>query len=96
MEHRVSKASTVSIITAFTSHQLSIDIFFSLLSVKYDIKTQNASTSEGSWDKILHSKSRTQWFSKEEFFSDGLSLEAVHQSSESSFRDFFVKTTKES
>ena len=53
--------------------------------------------SEGSWDKILHSKSRTQCFSKEEFFfSGGLSHEAIHQSSGSSFRDFFVKTTKES
>ena len=28
--------------TAFTRHQLSIDIFFSLLSIKYDIKIQNA------------------------------------------------------
>ena len=46
--------------------------------------------SEGSWDKILHSKSRT-------LFSTGdLSLEAIHQTSGSSFRDFFVKTTKES
>ena len=55
--------------------------------------------SEGSWDKILHSKSRTQCFSKKEIsFSccGGLSLEAIHQSSGSSFRDFFVKTTKES
>ena len=41
MEYRVSKASTVSIITAVTHHQLSIDIFFSLLSMKYDIKIQN-------------------------------------------------------
>ena len=42
MEYRVSRASIVSIITAFIRHQLSIDIFFSLLSVKYDIKIQNA------------------------------------------------------
>ena len=42
MEYRVSKASKVSNITAFTRHQLSIDSFFSLLSVKYDIKIQNA------------------------------------------------------
>ena len=42
MEYRVSKASTVSVITAFTRHQLSIDIFFSLLSMKCDIKVQNA------------------------------------------------------
>ena len=42
MEYLVSIASTVSIITAFTRHQLSIDIFFSLLSMKYDIKIQNA------------------------------------------------------
>ena len=35
----------VSIITAFTHHQLSTDIFFSLLSTKYDIKIQNAATS---------------------------------------------------
>ena len=52
--------------------------------------------SEGSWDKILHYKSGTQCFSKEEFFSGDLSLEAIHQSSGSSFCDFFVKTTKES
>ena len=53
--------------------------------------------SEGSWDKILHSKSRPQCFPKEEiFFSGGLSLEVMHQCSRSSFRDFFVKTTKES
>ena len=53
--------------------------------------------SEGFWDKILHSKSATQCFSKEDvFFSGGLSLEAIHQSSGSSFRDFFLKTTKES
>ena len=45
MEYRVSKASTISIITAFTRHQLSIDIFFSLLSLKYDIKIQNAKCS---------------------------------------------------
>ena len=52
---------------------------------------------EGSWDKILHSKSRTQCFLKEEIFlSSALSLETIHQSSGSSFRDFFVKTTKES
>ena len=42
MEYRVSKTSTVSIITAFSRHQLSTDIFFSLLSMKYDIKIQNA------------------------------------------------------
>ena len=53
--------------------------------------------SEGSWDKILHSMSRTQCLWKEDFFfSGGLSLESMHQSSGSSFRDFFVKTTKES
>ena len=34
---------------------------------------------------------------KEEiFFSGGLSLEAIDQNSGSSFRDFFVKTTKKS
>ena len=38
MELWVSKASAVSIITAFTRHQLSIDVFFSLLSTKHDIK----------------------------------------------------------
>ena len=41
VEYRVSKASTVSISTAFIRHQLSIDIFFSLFSTKYDIKIQN-------------------------------------------------------
>ena len=42
MEYRVSKVSTVSIITAFTRHQLWIDIFFSLPFMKDDIKIQNA------------------------------------------------------
>ena len=42
MEYRVSKASTVLIIIAFTRHQLSTDIFFSLLSMKYSIKIKNA------------------------------------------------------
>ena len=51
--------------------------------------------SEGFWDKILHSKSRTLFFDGR-FFSDGLSLEGIHQSSGSSFRDFFVKPTTES
>ena len=44
--------------------------------------------SEGSLDKILHlhSKSRSQCFSKEDFFfSGGLSLEAIHQTFGSSF-----------
>ena len=59
--------------------------------LKYKMKL-----SEGSWDKILHSKLRTQFFWKKyNFFSGGLSLEALDQSSGSSFRDFFVKTTKE-
>ena len=50
--------------------------------------------SEGSWDKILHSKLRIQCFSKEEIFlSGGLPLEAIHQSSGSNFCDFFLKTT---
>ena len=48
-----------------------------------------------SCDKILHSKLRTQCFGEEEFFPGGLSLEAIYQSSGSSFRVFFVKTTKE-
>ena len=52
--------------------------------------------SEGFWDKILHSKSRTLCFSRKKFCSGGLSLEAIHQSSGSSFRYFFVKTTEES
>ena len=96
MEYRVSKASTVSIITAFTSHQLSTDIFFSLLSIKMTFKYK-MQLFEGSCDKILHSKSRTLCLSKEElFFSGGLSLEAIDQSSGSSFRDSFVKTTEES
>ena len=48
--------------------------------------------SEGPWDKILYSKSRTQCF----FLPGGLSFEAINQSFGSSFRDFFVKTTEES
>ena len=95
MENRVSKASTVSIITAFTRHQLSIDIFFSLVSIKYDIKIQ-MQLSEDSWDEVLHSKSRTQGFRRKKNNSGGLPLEAIHQSSGSSFRDIFVKTTDES
>ena len=67
MKYWVSKASTVSIITAFTRHQLSTDIFFSLLSIKMTLKYK-MQLSEGSWDKILHSKSRTLCFSKEELF----------------------------
>ena len=51
---------------------------------------------EGSWDEILHSKSRTLFFEGRTFFSGGLSLESIHQNPGSSFRDFFVKTTKES
>ena len=69
MEYHVFKASTISIITAFTRHQLSIDMFFSLLSIKYGIKIQIL-LSEGFLDKILHSKSRTQCFSREYFFLD--------------------------
>ena len=53
--------------------------------------------SEGTRDKILHSKPRAKCFSKEEiFFTGGLSLEVIDQSSGSSFRDFSVKATKES
>ena len=61
--------------------------------------------SEGSLDKILHSTSRTQCFSKEElfFFWGGrggrgrfVSRSDTPKCSGSSFRDFFVKTTKES
>ena len=62
------------------------------VSLKYKMKL-----SEGSRDKILHSKLRTQCFWKEEiFFTSVLSREATDQSSRNSFRDFFVKTTKES
>ena len=63
-EYRVFKASTVSIITAFSRHKLSIDIFFSLLSRNMTLNCK-MQLSEGSWDKILHFKSRTQCFSKE-------------------------------
>ena len=53
--------------------------------------------SEGPWDKILNSTSRTVLFEeKNKFFSGGSYLEAKHQSSGNSFRSFFVKTTKES
>ena len=62
--------------------------------LKSKIKQPKMKLSEGSWDKILHSKLKTKCFWKEEiFFSGGLSLEAIDQSSGSSFRDFFVKTT---
>ena len=61
------------------------------MTLKYKMKL-----SEGSWDKIQHWKLRIQRFWKEDFFSGGLSLEAIDQSSGSSFCDFFVKTTKES
>ena len=61
------------------------------LTLKYKMQI-----SDGSWGKILHSKSRTQCFSKEELLSGGLSLETIYQSFGSSFRDFFVQTTKES
>ena len=98
MEYRVSKASTVSIITTFTHHQLSTDVFFSLLSMKYDIKIQKCS-----YLKVPEIKSYTlsqghSVFRRKKYFflSGGLSFEAIHQSSGSSFCDFFVKTTKES
>ena len=68
MKYRVSKALTVSIVTAFTRHQLSVDSFFSLLSMKCDIIIQKCSYLKVSWGKILHAKSRTQCFSNEEFF----------------------------
>ena len=53
--------------------------------------------SEGSWDK-----NPTFWVEDTVFLegrkknSGGLSLEELDQSFRSSFRDFFVKTTKES
>ena len=68
MEYRVSRTSAASITTAFTRHQLSIDIFFSFLSMKYDIKIQNAAIWRFLRKTILHSKSRTQCFLKEEIF----------------------------
>ena len=83
------------IFTVFRRHQRSTGIFFSLLSTM-TLKSK-MKLPEGSWDKILHSKSRTQCFWKEEiFFSGGLSLEAIDQSSGSSFRVSLVKTTEES
>ena len=94
MEYRVSKALTVLIIAAFIRHQLSIVIFFSLLSMKYDVKIQNAAI----WDKIIHSKSRTLFFEGRLFFfalpiclSKGYTKVPMVF-----FRNFFVKTTKES
>ena len=60
--------------------------------LKYKMKL-----SEGSWDKILHSKLRTQCLWKEEKkFLAVFFFEAIYQSSGSSFHVFFVKTTKES
>ena len=60
------------------------------MTLKYKMKL-----SEGSWDKILHSRTRCFW--KDFFFSSGgLSLDRMYQSSGSSFRASFVKTTKES
>ena len=45
---------------------------------------------------MLHSKLGIQCFGKEDFFfPGGLSLEAIDQSSGSSFHTSFVKTTKE-
>ena len=62
------------------------------MTLKYKMKL-----SQGSWDKILHSKLRTLFLEGSNFFfSGGLSLEAIDQSSGSSFHNFFVKTTKES
>ena len=54
--------------------------------------------SEGSWDKSYILSRGHSVFQRKKFFffSGGLSFEAIHQSSGSSFRDFFVKTTKES
>ena len=78
------------------SHVTNCRLISSSASIPWNmISKYKMQLSEGSWDKILHSKSRTQCFPKEDFSGD-LSLEAIHQSSRSSFRDFFVKTTKES
>ena len=60
------------------------------MTIKYKMQL-----SEGSWHKILHSKLRTQCFSKEDFFL-AVCLSKLHQSPGSSFRDFFEKTTNES
>ena len=95
MEYQLSKASTVSIITAFTCHQLSIDIFFSFLPWN-DIKIQYA----GIWRFLIKNPTfhvDDTVFQKKKHFGGGggFSLEAIHQSSKSSFWDLFVKTTKE-
>ena len=55
------------------------------IKLKYKMKL-----SDSSWDRE-HSV-----FARKKYFSDGLSLEAIDQSSGSSFHDFFVKTAKES
>ena len=63
------------------------------MSLKYKMQLP-----EGSWDKILHSKLRTVFLKGRFFllyFLGGLSLKAIYQSSGSSFRDFFARTTKE-
>ena len=95
MKNQGNQFSQYSDVT--NSLQVSSSAYFPQnMALKYKMKL-----SEGSWDKILHSRSRTLWFWKEDFFfffffSGGLSLGAIDQSSGSSFRDFFVKTSKES
>ena len=47
-------------------------------------------------ESYILSRRHSVFRKKKYFWSGGLSLGAIHQSSESSFRDFFVKITKES
>ena len=79
----------------FRRHQRSTGIFFSFLSMKNDIEVQNEAIS-----RFLRSNStmyvEDTVFLEGRFCSGGLSLEAIDQSSGSSFRDFFVKTIKDS
>ena len=63
------------------------------MTLKYKMKL-----SEGSWDKILHSKLGTVFLKGRNIFSGGFGFVSWsdRQSSRSSFCDFFVNTTKES
>ena len=94
MEYWVSRVSTVSIITPFIHHQLSTNIFFSLLSMKYDVKIQKAAI----WrflSYILNRGLSVSERNKYHFFRF-VSRSDITKRSGSRFHDFFVKTTKES
>ena len=60
------------------------------MTLKYKMQYQKVPEIE----TYILSRGHSVFRRKKYFFSGGLSLDALHQSSKSTFRDFFVKTTK--